>query len=318
MKKTNPRSLNGNLREILKTELCGVKMKNPLIAASGTFGFGREFDRLYDISCWGGISVKGLTLNPRNGNPPHRIAETASGMLNSVGLQNPGVDAFIKDELPWLAAKGTAVIANVAGTDAEEYAEVARRLSDTAADIVELNISCPNVKEGGIQFGTSPSSAGSIVAAVRKTCRQPLMVKLSPNVSDIAAIAKAAEESGADAISLINTLTGMAIDTRTRKPVLANVTGGLSGPAIKPVALRMVYEVSKTVKLPVVGMGGIMTGEDAARFMMAGAAAVMIGTANIADPTSGPRIIAEFERFIADNDIADLRTLTGSLDTGTA
>jgi dihydroorotate dehydrogenase (NAD+) catalytic subunit len=313
LKNTNPKSPEGNPREILKTELCGVKMKNPLIAASGTFGFGREFDRLYDISCWGGISVKGLTLDARHGNPPHRIAETASGMLNSVGLQNPGVDAFIKDELPWLAAKGTAIIANVAGAAAMEYAEVARRLGDTAVDIVELNISCPNVKEGGIQFGTSPSCAASVVAAVRKTCRKPLMVKLSPNVSDIAAIAKAVEEAGADTISLINTLSGMAIDTSTRKPVLANVTGGLSGPAIKPVALRMVYEVSRTVKLPVVGMGGIMTGEDAAQFMMAGASAVMIGTANIVDPISGPRILAEFEEFIADNDIMDLRTLIGSL-----
>jgi dihydroorotate dehydrogenase (NAD+) catalytic subunit len=297
----------------METELCGVKLKNPFIAASGTFGFGREFDGLYDISCWGGISVKGLTLKPREGNPPHRIAETASGILNSVGLQNPGVDSFIKDELPWLAGKGTAVIANIAGATEEEYVEMARRLSDTSVDIVELNISCPNVKEGGAQFGTSPSSAGRIVSAVRKTCRQPLMTKLSPNVSDIASVARAAEEAGADAISLINTLTGMAIDTRTRAPILANVTGGLSGPAIKPVALRMVFEASRAVSVPVVGMGGIMTGDDAAQFMIAGAAAVMVGTANIVDPMSGPRIIPEFEGFLADNNIRDLRTLIGSL-----
>ncbi|MDR1019407.1 MAG: dihydroorotate dehydrogenase [Synergistaceae bacterium] len=302
-----------NPRAELETTLCGVRLKNPLIAASGTFGFGREFDELYDISCWGGISVKGLTLNPRLGNPPRRIAETASGMLNSVGLQNPGVDAFIKDELPWLAAKGTAVIANIAGATEDEYAEVARRLSDTAVDIVELNISCPNVKEGGIQFGTTPHRAGAVTAAVRKTCRQPLMVKLSPNVSDIAAIARAAEESGADAISLINTLAGMAIDTRRREPVLANVTGGLSGPAIKPVALRMVYETAMAVHLPVVGMGGIMTGEDAVQFMTAGASAVMVGTANVVDPFSGPRILAELEQYVADNDIGDLTALVGSI-----
>ncbi|MDR0617008.1 MAG: dihydroorotate dehydrogenase [Synergistaceae bacterium] len=295
--------------------LCGVKLKNPFIAASGTFGFGREFDRLYDISCWGGISVKGLTLKAREGNPPHRIAETASGILNSVGLQNPGIEAFINDELPWLAAKGTAIIANIAGGTEEEYVEIARRLSDASVDIVELNISCPNVKEGGVRFGTSPSSAARIVGAVRKACRQPLMAKLSPNVTDIASIAKAAEEAGADAISLINTLTGMAIDARTRAPVLANVTGGLSGPAVKPVALRMVYETSRAVSVPVVGMGGIMTGEDAAQFMIAGAAAVMVGTANIADPMSGPRIIAEFEKFLADYNIKSLGALVGSLKT---
>jgi dihydroorotate dehydrogenase (NAD+) catalytic subunit len=299
----------------METELCGVKLKNPFIAASGTFGFGREFDAFYDISCWGGISVKGLTLKPREGNPPHRIAETASGILNSVGLQNPGVDSFIKDELPWLVAKGTAVIANIAGATEDEYVEIARRLSDAPVDIVELNISCPNVKEGGVQFGTSPSSAARIVSAVRKTCRQPLMAKLSPNVSDIASVARAAEASGADAISLINTLTGMAIDTKTRAPILANVTGGLSGPAIKPVALRMVFEAARAVSVPVVGMGGIMTGDDAAQFMIAGATSVMIGTANIVDPMSGPRIIAEFEEFLADNNIRDPRALIGSLKT---
>jgi dihydroorotate dehydrogenase (NAD+) catalytic subunit len=297
-----------------ETELCGVKLKNPFIAASGAFGFGREYDELYDISCWGGISSKGLTLNPRAGNPPARIAETASGMLNSVGLQNPGVDAFIRDELPWLARKGLAVIANVAGASEDEYVEAVRRLSDSPVDIIELNISCPNVKEGGVHFGTTPSSAGRITAAVRAACRKPLMVKLSPNVSDITAIARAALEGGADAISLINTLMGMSIDTRTRRAALANVTGGLSGPAIKPVALRMTWETARAVNAPVVGMGGIATADDAAQFMMAGARAVMIGTANITDPMCGPRIINDFAKFLADNEI-ELKDLVGSLRT---
>jgi dihydroorotate dehydrogenase (NAD+) catalytic subunit len=299
--------------DLLSTELCGLRLKNPLIAASGTFGFGQEYDELYDISCWGAISVKGLTLNPRMGNPPRRIAESASGMLNSVGLQNPGVDAFIRDELPWLTGKGVVVIANAAGSSEEEYAEVVRRLSDSPVGMVELNISCPNVKEGGAQFGTSPSCAAAITGLVRAACRKPLMVKLSPNVSDIAGIARAVEEAGADAISLINTLTGMLIDARTRRPALANVTGGLSGPAIKPVALRMVMEAARAVKIPVVGMGGITTGEDVARFMIAGARAVMVGTANITDPLAGPRIMGEFRDFLAEEGIDDASTLVGSL-----
>ncbi|MDR3255714.1 MAG: dihydroorotate dehydrogenase [Synergistaceae bacterium] len=300
-------------KDVLITDLCGVRLKNPLIAASGTFGFGREYDELYDISCWGAISVKGLTLHPRLGNPPSRIAESASGMLNSVGLQNPGVDVFIRDELPWLSARGLVVIANAAGSTEDEYTEVVRRLADSPADIIELNISCPNVKEGGLLFGTSPSCAGAITKAVRRVCRQPLMVKLSPNVSDIAGIARAVEDAGADAVSLINTLTGMLVDTRTRRPVLANVTGGLSGPAIKPVAIRMVRDVSSAVKVPVVGMGGISSGDDVAQFMIAGASAVMIGTANIVDPMAGPRILGEFERFLVEEKIDDLSTLVGSL-----
>ncbi|MDR3353460.1 MAG: dihydroorotate dehydrogenase [Synergistaceae bacterium] len=280
----------------MRTELCGIEMKNPLIAASGTFGFGREFDELYDISCWGAVSVKGLTLRPRAGNPPARIAETASGMLNSIGLQNPGVDAFIRDELPWLVSRGIPVIANVAGSSEDEYAEAVRRLSDAPVSMIELNISCPNVKHGGVHFGTSPEAAREITAKARACCKHPLMVKLSPNVSDIAEIARAVEEAGADAVSLINTITGMAIDAVSRRPVLANITGGLSGPAIKPVALRMVWQAASAVKIPVVGMGGITTADDVAQFMIAGASAVMIGSANIADPMAGPRIIAGFER----------------------
>ncbi|MDR3076307.1 MAG: dihydroorotate dehydrogenase [Synergistaceae bacterium] len=295
--------------------LCGLKLKNPLIAASGTFGFGREYGELYDISMWGAISVKGLTDEPRAGNPPHRIAETAYGMLNSVGLQNPGVDAFIRDELPHLTQSGVVVIANVAGSTAESYCEAVKKLSRSAVDIIELNISCPNVKQGGVQFGTCPDDAAALTRAVREVCGKPLMVKLSPNAPDIASIARAVCGAGADAVSLINTLTGMAIDARTRKPVLANVTGGLSGPAIKPVALRMVWQAARAISAPVVGMGGIMTGTDAAEFLIAGARAVMIGTANIADPFAGPRILRELENFMDENGISDVNELVGTLET---
>ncbi|MDR0653069.1 MAG: dihydroorotate dehydrogenase [Synergistaceae bacterium] len=297
----------------MSVELCGVKLKNPLIAASGTFGFGREYDELYDISAWGAISVKGLTDEPRAGNQAPRIAETASGMLNSVGLQNPGIDAFIQDELPRLVAEGVTVIANVAGSTVESYREAVRKLSDSPVAIIELNISCPNVRQGGAQFGASPEEAARVTTAVRAVCSCPLMVKLSPNVADITAIAAAAEDAGADAVSLINTITGMAIDARARRPVLANITGGLSGPAIKPIALRMVWQAANCLHIPVVGMGGIMTGMDAAEFMIAGAAAVMAGTANIADVMAGPRILQELGEFLDENGIDDVNELTGSL-----
>ena len=297
----------------MSIELCGVKLKNPLIAASGTFGFGREYDELYDIGIWGGVAVKGLTDEPRPGNPPHRITETASGMLNSVGLQNPGVDAFISDELPRLVKRGLAVIANVAGSTAESYREAVRKLSDSSVDIIELNISCPNIKQGGVQFGTCPDGAAALTETVRQVCRKPLMVKLSPNVSDVAVIARAVTEAGADAVSLINTITGMAIDAKTRKPVLANVTGGLSGSAIKPVALRMVWQAARAISAPVVGMGGIMTGTCVAEFLIAGAAGVMVGTANIADPFAGPRILSELENFMDEQGISDVNELVGSL-----
>ena len=299
----------------LGVNICGIRLKNPLIAASGTFAFGREYDELYDISMWGAISVKGLTNEPRAGNPPRRIAETASGMLNSIGLQNPGVDAFIREELPLLVSRGVTVIANVAGSAMEDYAEAARKLSDSPVSIIELNISCPNVKEGGMQFGTCPRSTGEVTSAVRAGCSRPLMVKLTPNVTDVAEIARAACEAGADAVSLINTITGMAVDAATRRPILANVTGGLSGPAIKPVALRMVWQVAKAVSVPVVGMGGIETGTDVAEFMTVGASAVMIGTANITDPIAGPRILREFENFLDENGVREAKNLTGSLRT---
>ncbi len=297
----------------LSVELCGVRLKNPLIAASGTFGFGREFDELYDISCWGAIAVKGLTLSPRKGNPPVRSVETASGMLNSVGLQNPGVRAFLQDELPFLEQRKITVIANVAGSTQEEYVEAVRLLADSSVSLVELNISCPNVKEGGVQFGTNPNMVRQVTAAVKKVCRQPLMVKLSPNVTDIVEIALAAQEGGADALSLINTLTGMAVDLQSRRPILANITGGLSGPAIKPIALRMVWQVANAVDLPVVGMGGIVSGKDAAEFLTVGATAVMAGTVNITDPFSGERLVQELEKIAAQFGVLRIADLTGSL-----
>lgn len=297
----------------LGIELCGVSLRNPLIAASGTFGFAREYGELYDVSCWGGISLKGLTLEPRAGNPPPRIVETASGMLNSVGLQNPGVERFITEEMPRLSSLGIPLIANVAGSSEDEYREIVLRLCDTAVDLIELNISCPNVRKGGRHFAVSPSGVAEITRSVRDVCSKPLIVKLSPNVTDIGEISRAAEENGADAVSLINTLSGMAIDLDARKPLLANITGGLSGPAIKPIALRMVWEAAQAVKIPVVGMGGITSGRDVAEFMVAGAAAVMIGTANIADPLAGPRILNEFCEYLAHAGEARAASLVGSL-----
>ena len=295
-------------------EIAGVSFQNPVIAASGTYGFGREFAQFYDIGLLGGISVKGLTLKPRQGNAAPRIAETPAGMLNAVGLQNPGIDHFIAHDLPWLAAQNTTIIANIAGNTVEEYVEMARRLQGTAVDMIELNISCPNVKHGGIQFGVDPAAIAEVTAAVKSVSGQPLMVKLSPNVSNIAQNALAAQQAGADALSLINTLTGMAVDLHTRRPLLANVTGGLSGPAIKPVALRMVYEVCQAVDVPVVGMGGIMNAMDVAEFMLCGARAVMVGTANIANPLAIPGILKELEQWMCAQGIADMSDWVGALE----
>ncbi|MDD3243380.1 MAG: dihydroorotate dehydrogenase [Eubacteriales bacterium] len=297
----------------MKVVIAGVEFKNPVIAASGTFGFGREYDRFYDISALGGISVKGLTSEPREGNASPRIAETPSGMLNSVGLQNPGIDAFLAGELPELRKKNVVILANAAGRTIEEYAAMTARLSAADVDMVELNISCPNVKQGGVAFGSLPESVFDVVSAARKTCAKPLMVKLSPNTADITKTAQAAERAGADAVSLINTLTGMAVDLEKRRPLLANVTGGLSGPAVKPVALRMVYQAATAVKIPVVGMGGIMTARDALEFMVCGARAVMVGTANIADPMACPKIIAGMENYCREHAISDINTLVGTL-----
>lgn len=297
----------------MSVTICGVTLKNPVIAASGTFGYGMEYNEFYPISRLGGVSCKGTTLKERLGNPPPRIAETCAGILNSVGLQNPGLDSFISTYLPWLKKQDTAVIANIAGSTVEEYCEIAERLSGTDVDIIELNISCPNVKQGGVSFGTSCESVAKVTSEVKKRSAKPVMVKLTPNVTDIGDIAKAAEDAGADALSLINTITGMRIDIKTRRPVLRNNTGGLSGPAVFPVAVRMVHEVYKWVNIPVVGMGGITKWEDAAEMMIAGASAVQVGTANFRDPFACIRIIEGLERFAASLGLKSIAELTGTV-----
>ena len=297
----------------LSLDLCGVRLKNPVIAASGTFGFGREYDELYDIGQLGGISVKGLSLKPRTGNPPSRIAETPSGMLNSVGLQNPGVESFIEHDLPWLLTKNVAVIANITGTSVEEYCKMAQMLAPTGVHLLEMNISCPNVHEGGVAFGVKPESVYAITKAVKEFARQPLIVKLTPNIADITENALAAQEAGADAISMINTLTGIAVDVHMRCMVLRNNTGGLSGPAVRPVALRMVWQSAQKVSIPIIGMGGIETGEDAAAFMLCGAKAVMVGTANFTDPFACPRIVRELNAYCDAQGVASAQKLVGTL-----
>lgn len=298
----------------MRVNLAGVILKNPVIAASGTFGYGEAYQPFFPLEALGGISCKGTTLRERQGNPPPRIAETPAGMLNSVGLQNPGIDAFEKDFLPALRRFDIAVIANVAGHTVEEYREVTCRASLAGADMVELNISCPNVKEGGMSFGTSPRTVWQVVSAAKEVCAVPLMVKLTPNVTDIAEIARAAESAGADAISLINTVSGMRIDIRTRRPVLRSNTGGLSGPAVFPIAVRMVREVYRAVKIPVVGMGGITAWEDAAEMMMAGAAAVQVGTALFRDPLAPVKIIEGLSEFAQREGISRIGELTGAVN----
>ena len=297
----------------LHVNLAGVTLANPLIAASGTFGFGREYGELYPLSTLGGISCKGLTLRECPGNPPPRIAETPGGMLNAVGLQNPGVESFIAHELPWLRQQGTVVIANIAGNTPEEYREMAERLSETDVDMIEMNISCPNVKQGGVQFGTTCEGVTAVTSAVRRSCKKPLMVKLSPNVSDIGEMAAAAEAAGADAVSLINTLTGMRIDIRTRRPIIHNNTGGLSGPAVFPVAVRMVWQAAQRVKIPVVGLGGISTWQDAVEMLLAGAAALQIGTVLFQDPYAPVKILEGLSRFLEEEGLSSVTELTGAV-----
>lgn len=297
-------------------KIAGVQFKNPVIAASGTFAFGEEYRLFMDLGRLGGISLKALTREKRKGNPPVRIAETASGVLNSVGLQNPGVDGFIAEYWDRVKKIDTVKIANIAGSTVDEYVYVAGRLNTIDIDMYEVNVSCPNVKEGGVNFGTDAELLSQVVSEVKKVAAKPLIVKLTPNVTRIADMAKAAQDAGADAISLINTITGMAVDARTRKPILANITGGLSGPAIKPVALRMVWETVQAVGIPVIGMGGIMTGEDAAEFMIAGASAVMAGTATMCCPDSIVRIIDELETFCGEENIQNVSELKGTLKTG--
>ena len=302
-----------NTNKSLKVNIGGVMLKNPIVTASGTFGFGKEYGEYFELSRLGAICVKGLTLTPRPGNPPPRIAETASGILNSVGLQNPGVEAFVKHELPHILKHDTKVIANIAGNTLEEYCHMAQIISDSATDLVEMNISCPNVKQGGVAFGTDAEMVYNITHEVKKYCKQPLIVKLSPNVTDITQIAKAAESGGADALSLINTLLGMRIDIHTKKPILANNVGGLSGPAIKPVAVRMLWQVASAVKIPIIGMGGIMTGSDAIEFMLAGASAVAVGTANFSDPLACVRILEEVESYLDKYEITDINDIVGKV-----
>lgn len=297
----------------LKVSIAGVEFNNPLIAASGTFGFGREYSEFYPLSTLGGISCKGITLQARPGNPSPRIAETPSGILNAVGLQNPGVDHFVKEDLPWLKEQNTVIIANIAGNSYDDYCKMAEKLSDTAVDMIELNISCPNVKSGGVQFGTSCESVGAITKAVRKYCKKPLIIKLSPNVTDIVSIAQAAEAEGADAISMINTLTGMRIDINTGRPIIKNNTGGLSGPAVFPVAVRMVYQVAQAVSIPIIGMGGMSTWQDAAEMLIAGAAALQIGTVLFKDPYAPVKINKGLNEFLDSKGMKSVTELTKTI-----
>ncbi|HCA05088.1 MAG TPA: dihydroorotate dehydrogenase [Ruminococcaceae bacterium] len=297
----------------LSVNVAGVGFNNPLIAASGTFGFGREYNEFYPLEKLGGISCKGITPKRRDGNPPPRIAETPSGILNAVGLQNPGVDVFINEDLPWLKKQNTVIIANIAGGTVEEYCLMAEKLSETDVDMIELNISCPNVKNGGVQFGTSCESVSQITSEVRKHCKKPLIVKLSPNVTDIASIAKSAEAAGADVISMINTLTGMRIDINSRRPIIRNNTGGLSGAAVFPVAVRMVWQVANAVKIPIIGMGGITTWQDAVEMLIAGATALQIGTVLFSDPYAPIKICEGVNNFLDENGIKSVSELTGTI-----
>ncbi len=302
-------------RPSLAVEIAGLKLQNPVMPASGTFGYGEEYAPYLDLERLGAIVTKGLSLHPKAGNPTPRIAETTSGMLNAIGLQNVGVDAFIRDKTPLYRGLTTPVIANFFGNTLEEYGEVARRLADIPAiAAVELNISCPNVKQGGIVFGTEPQAAAQVVTLVRKALNKPLIVKLTPNVTDITVIARAVEAAGADAISCINTLTGMAIDVKTRRPQIANRTGGLSGPAIRPVAVRMTHQVVQAVKIPVIGIGGITCARDALEFLIVGAQAVQVGTANFIDPGVMTKIIADLEQFLVDEELDDIAQVIGSLE----
>jgi len=299
----------------MSVELAGIKMRNPVMTASGTFGYGAEFGEYMNLESIGAMISKGLSLKPKAGNPTPRIVETPGGMLNAIGLQNVGIDAFISQKLPYLSKVATPVIVNLYGNTLEEYGEVASRLDslDGVAGI-EVNISCPNVKQGGIVFGTDPQAAQEVVRLVRRSTSKPLIVKLSPNVTDVVLMAKACADAGADALSLINTLTGMAIDLDRRRPILANITGGLSGPAIKPVALRMVWQVARNVKLPIIGIGGIMNARDALEFILAGATAVQVGTASFLDPSAAQTIAQDMEKYLIDNGIPSIASMIGALE----
>ena len=298
----------------MRVDIGGIEIKNPVMTASGTFGYASEFKELIDLNRLGAIVVKGLSLEPSRGNPPPRIVETPCGMLNAIGLENVGLAAFVKEKLPFLRGLDTPVFVNIYGKSTKEYAELAVRLEDIdGVSGIEVNISCPNVKSGGMAFGAYPESAAEVVRAIRKQTTKPLMVKLSPNVTDITKIAKSVAAEGADSISLINTITGMAIDIETRRPKIANITGGLSGPAIKPVALRMVWQVAQAVNVPVIGIGGIMTTKDALEFLIAGAVAVQIGTANFINPHATIDIIDGIEAFMMERNITDIADIIATL-----
>jgi len=300
----------------MTVNVAGIPLRNPVMTASGTFGYGEEFAGYVDLESIGAFVTKGLSLKPRAGNPTPRIVETPGGMLNAIGLQNVGIDKFISKKVPFLRTVNTPAIANFFGNTVDEYAEMARRLDEIPEVAgLEVNISCPNVKQGGIVFGTDPECAVSVVSACRAVTIKPLIVKLSPNVTDVVAMARACEDAGADALSLINTLTGMAIDLNRRRPVLANVTGGFSGPAIKPIALRMVWQVAKAVKLPIIGIGGIMNAIDALEFMLAGATAVQVGTASFINPGAAQKIAEDMEAWLVANGVADVKSLIGALET---
>ena len=297
----------------LSVNICGVDFKNPIIPASGVFGYGREYEELFPLNKLGGIATKGTTLHKRTGNIAPRIAETPAGMLNSVGLQNPGIEHFIETDLPYLLTKDLVVLANIAGSTPEECAETAAKLEGTGAHMIELNISCPNVKQGGAAFGTSCEMAAEVTKIVRAATSKPLVVKLSPNVTNIAEIAKAVEASGADAVSLINTLLGMRIDINTGRPILHNNMGGLSGPAVFPVAVRMVFQVANAVNIPVIGMGGVSSGRDAIELMMAGASAVQVGAAIFTDPYAPVKIVEEMNDFLDKKGISSVRDIIGTV-----
>jgi len=301
----------------LSINLAGIKLKNPILTASGTFGYGEEYAEFVDLNKLGGVIVKGISLQPIKGNPPPRIWETPSGMLNAIGLENPGVDVFLKEKLPFLRKYDTAVIVNVFGYSLEQYVGVVERLDGVPGVAgLEVNISCPNVKAGGIVFGTNIKAASELLAALRKATKLPLIAKLSPNVTDIVEFARAAEGAGCDGLSLINTLLGMAIDVRCRKPRIANCTGGLSGPAIRPVAVRMVWQTAKAVSIPIIGMGGIMTGEDALEFILAGASAVAVGTANFVNPRATLDVLEGVEAIMKEQGVGRLADLIGRVAVG--
>lgn len=300
------------MNDILKTEICGIKMNTPILTASGTFGFGEEFEDFVDLKKLGGVCVKCITLKPRSGNIGVRISETPAGMLNCIGLENPGIENFLSEILPRIKNKMN-VIVNISGSSVDEYGELAKMLDIDGVTAIELNISCPNVKDGGIIFGTNANAAAEVTATAKKFTSKPVIVKLSPNVTDITEIARAVENAGADIISLINTLMGMEININTWKPTLGNVTGGLSGGAIKPVALRMVYQVAQSVKIPIIGMGGIRSANDAIEFFLAGASAVAIGTANFSDPAITMKIIDGIEKYLHDKNISDINEIIGKV-----